>query len=1721
MNNSHRDARRESNIQYLKFTVSRRLVVGVVIILSLLNTTNYVFGEVLLQLNLRQGWNFFSLPVTPQATDIEAFFEGKKAGKLWIFQEDKYQPTDQLKAGIGFWVYLSESISVTYTGDQEDVAPPAYRVGWNNFVTYENLDIPENAMGTVWTFDGTRFRAVPEKLIPGLGYWLNFENVDGITNGSVQTDSDGNEIPDFWEAVWNLKGADGDQDLDSVTNLQEFQSGTNPFNADSDEDNIFDGQELTVDSNPADSSSVPPANSLAFLDQPATVMAPGALPRTRVALIDQFGNIVSTSGAEISIDLQNNPSNGTLVGTRMVTTVDGIAEFADLELAEIGVGYTLAASANGFSPVVSGSFEILQSVSISIAGKVVDENDEPVPGARVRIHSLNIPEVVTNGNGVFNVELGLIPSGEKVSLQVLALGFTTGEETVPVFPSKTASVTIKIKHVQMTKEGTVGELVDGDGNLVIETPGGSACVIVPDPASTLGTTGNICMELTYGDPKVDQDIFPGEFAAEDSGTADGTIGLASIAFGEIRVMNMDTGQQIEDLDGMATMILEIPPGTVNPKTQTPYEIGDTIEIWDFDEAKGIWVRGVDDEGNEIDAIVEFDSATGKLVARFVVPHFSWWNVDVPVETHHCLTGKVVDQEGNPISDAIVTASGVDYNGTTVAITDEFGNYCVDVMRGSTISIGARLDVLLSQQVTVAVPDVQSTCTAPIGTNNACTPIEDLVIGEGTCISGTVKDDSGNVIANTVLEAVGLNLWTTTDDNGVYCMDGLPMNSSITLRSFSVINGQFVSRTDSVDTASQATKCIDNNCLAQDLVLDTDASCARGKITDNEGDNLVGATVWTSNGAVTTTDANGEYCLTTPKNSSETINIAYWDPQTGILNQDSIMIADTGDSGDCAGNSCLEQNRSLDLLNVGCINGAVKNDSGDPLQDVFVYVPGYPWGITDSNGNYCITAPVRNNVTVFCTLTAPNGRFMSSQATVNVAGAGTCPAGGCALLDHTLTVDVGCVTGVVQADGQPVADVSVVNSIGSVTTTDTAGAFCIEVIKGEDDVLNFNKSLGNGQSLSFSRDVSTEDTSETGTCSSGNCFDLGVVAGNRSPVLVELTISQDSVLAGETVTVSASTTDADGDPLTYSWNALGEIEGAGTSVQWTVPNVVTEGDVPISVQISDGQGGITSGSVTIRVTPTTGGNRPPVIVNGPTGNPSTVAPNQAANLIVEATDPDGDTLTYSWTATGGMITGESASVSWVAPADEGTYQIEVTVSDGEGSTSGSVLLTVSAASGETLSVTVTDPDDLAPVAGARVLLHDDNGDIGQEITTGEDGVARFGDIGSPRATITVLRQKSENNQDDFFADWFALTAVDVMAGDLIIPIENGEEDGPDETTIIFDIVVQDVPAETTSVFFSGVISSGSAPEKDESGSIWTFRNQSIESDSDLITTDGTISITAAAFMADLAGFQILKAGTAKDIVLSSLNGGTVIVTLDRDPQDIPFTANKPAQNISLFASGSITPTFAGFTFGQNPQTSGALSAINLDLSTDDFYIQSASSEDDENDCSFTEIRKLGNTLPTELTITFSDFAITTITPTFEEGVLTRVAWTVEGSTESADQADIEIDGVTTVDDQEIEWEIFLSPSTTSLTIPKLPTDIGQPKEPAQFSSISSIDISISDHSSVNGFDDFIAQVQAAFKTGRPGILSLFGALFELGDFVRSAEKELTNEQDNFPFSIPTP
>ncbi len=88
------------------------------------------------------------------------------------------------------------------------------------------------------------------------------------------------------------------------------------------------------------------------------------------------------------------------------------------------------------------------------------------------------------------------------------------------------------------------------------------------------------------------------------------------------------------------------------------------------------------------------------------------------------------------------------------------------------------------------------------------------------------------------------------------------------------------------------------------------------------------------------------------------------------------------------------------------------------------------------------------------------------------------------------------------------------------------------------------------------------------------------------------------------------------------------------------------------------------------------NRNPTISNL-TANPPVVEPGQSSNLSVAATDPEGDVLTYRWSAPSGVFSAPNApNTTFTAPNTEGNVPLTVTVTDPRGgSTTGTITIPV--------------------------------------------------------------------------------------------------------------------------------------------------------------------------------------------------------------------------------------------------------------------------------------------------------------------------------------------------------------------------------------------------------------------------------------------------------------
>jgi len=76
------------------------------------------------------------------------------------------------------------------------------------------------------------------------------------------------------------------------------------------------------------------------------------------------------------------------------------------------------------------------------------------------------------------------------------------------------------------------------------------------------------------------------------------------------------------------------------------------------------------------------------------------------------------------------------------------------------------------------------------------------------------------------------------------------------------------------------------------------------------------------------------------------------------------------------------------------------------------------------------------------------------------------------------------------------------------------------------------------------------------------------------------------------------------------------------------------------------------------------NQPPVIISL-TAEQTTVVRATTTTIECIASDPDGDKLSYIWSASRGGISWEGSVATWVAPNAIGTYKITVTVTDDRG------------------------------------------------------------------------------------------------------------------------------------------------------------------------------------------------------------------------------------------------------------------------------------------------------------------------------------------------------------------------------------------------------------------------------------------------------------------------
>jgi len=213
------------------------------------------------------------------------------------------------------------------------------------------------------------------------------------------------------------------------------------------------------------------------------------------------------------------------------------------------------------------------------------------------------------------------------------------------------------------------------------------------------------------------------------------------------------------------------------------------------------------------------------------------------------------------------------------------------------------------------------------------------------------------------------------------------------------------------------------------------------------------------------------------------------------------------------------------------------------------------------------------------------------------------------------------------------------------------------------------------------------------------------SGNQPPVISSLVAENMQLYPSGNTEIQCIAQYADGDQLDFKWACTGGgFSGAGPIVIWKAPP--DYGTYTITVTVEDRKGGSAQASLPITV----GANQSPVI-SSLVADPSGLLYGGRTTITCIATDPDGDMVSYSWSASEGSISGVGNKVTWVAPNKGGDFNVTVLLSDGKGGeTTGNIGVTVSA-----VSRTVT----IRPVAQETGSVRSDGATDNSKTLAGDD------------------------------------------------------------------------------------------------------------------------------------------------------------------------------------------------------------------------------------------------------------------------------------------------------------------------------------------------------------------------------------------------------------------
>jgi hypothetical protein len=400
-----------------------------------------------------------------------------------------------------------------------------------------------------------------------------------------------------------------------------------------------------------------------------------------------------------------------------------------------------------------------ETVTASVTGIVVNENNIPVQGAAVKLGNQN---TTTDLYGMFRFK-NISISKNNGYVKVTKAGYFNGNRSFITTAGRTHNMRIKLLPktntgtVNATAGGTVtlasGGKVTFPSNAIVDASGNAYSGVVNVAMTWINPTANDLGSIMQGDLR-------GITTAGSERVLE-TYGMLGVE------LTGASGQDLKIATGKTAELSSPIPAALQATAPA------TIPLWHFDESKGRWIE----EG----------SAT-KVGTNYVgtVKHFSFWNYDIGA-LGVTLCVNVVNPNNQPLNNATVRIRRVNNPASSsYGQTDSLGNVCGAVFANEPLV----LEVLSNCGVVVYTQNI-----GPYSSNASVNVIATILPSNYITVTGNLVNCANSSVTNgnIYIYSAGAYYTNTAVTNGTFSIPLLNCGTAVT---FTLIGTDFTAQQQS-------------------------------------------------------------------------------------------------------------------------------------------------------------------------------------------------------------------------------------------------------------------------------------------------------------------------------------------------------------------------------------------------------------------------------------------------------------------------------------------------------------------------------------------------------------------------------------------------------------------------------------------------------------------------------------------------------------------------------------------------------------------------------------------------------------------------------------------------------------------------------------------------------------------------------------------------------------